>query len=293
VFTLSLSRTEGEHSHFRNGVHISTHLNPKFKPTTATTKACATYESVKIATLERGESNVEDEDRHELCITQALNGKTAYFYLGFWMSIMELQGHSQAWNVGETSASASSNVVLSSEHANDSTVIPGYQVQLSRQGRDFPIGMVSSALHTSTIVPLSNPYTSQDREFHVSLISQASHMSAVRLHSFNVAEVDTVVITFKTRHTLIMPAMFSSLLLIVTGSFRVWDTLRVWMAFLFAACVTRPTFHHATTQHAIVNTPLHRKCSQRANHSVFMSGNLFFCNRAIEAAPTNSIQSTY
>jgi hypothetical protein len=32
--------------------HTMSYLNPKFKPTTTTTKACATYESVKIATLE-------------------------------------------------------------------------------------------------------------------------------------------------------------------------------------------------------------------------------------------------
>jgi hypothetical protein len=35
-----------------NCVHILMHLNPKLKPTTTTTKACATYESVKVATLE-------------------------------------------------------------------------------------------------------------------------------------------------------------------------------------------------------------------------------------------------
>jgi hypothetical protein len=73
-------------------------------------------------------------------------------------------------------------------------------------------------------------------------------MSAVRLHSFNFAEVDTVAITFKIRHTLIMPAIFSILLL---ESFRVWEVC--------AACATRPTFHHTAMQHSIVNTPLHRK----------------------------------
>jgi hypothetical protein len=141
--------------------------------------------------------------------------------------------------------------------------------------------MASSALHTSTIVSSSNPYALQDLEFHVSLILQASDMSAVRLHSLNFAEVDTVAITFKRRHTLIMPAIFSSLFLTFVDSFRVWDV----DLFPFVACVTRPTFHHATMQHVMVNTPLHRKCSQRASHSVFMSGNLF-CSIAIEAVPT-------
>jgi hypothetical protein len=50
-----------------------------------------------------------------------------------------------------------------------------------------------------------------------------------------------------------MPAIFSSLLLTVVDSFRVWE------AFLFADCATRPTFHHATMQHTIVNPPLHKK----------------------------------
>ena len=141
---------------------------------------------------------------------------------------MELQGQSQAGNSGELSASTSSNVDRSVEHAKASTVIPGCQVQLSTQV-SRPTEMASSALHTSTAVWSSNPYTSQDREFHVSLISQDSDMSAVRPHSFNFAEVNTVAITFKIRHTLIMPAIFSSLLLIVIGSFGVWEV------FLFAA----------------------------------------------------------
>jgi hypothetical protein len=59
------------------------YLNPKFKPTITTTKACATYESVRIATLERRKSNVEEEDYHELYIAQVLNDKTAYFTLAF------------------------------------------------------------------------------------------------------------------------------------------------------------------------------------------------------------------
>jgi hypothetical protein len=234
------------------------YLNPKFKPTTTTTKACATYESVKIATLERRESTVEDEDRHELYIAQVLNDKNRiFFYLGFWISIIEPQGHLHGGNSCESSASISSNVFHSVEHVNASTDIPGCHVQLSTQVEEvedlIEIEIASSALHTSTIVSLLNPYTSQDLEFHVSLISQASDMSAVRLHSFNFAEVDTVAITFRRRHTLIMPAIFSSLLLNDVDSFRAWE------AFLFAACATRPTFHHATIQHDIVNTPLHRK----------------------------------
>jgi hypothetical protein len=83
VFTLSLSRTEGEYNHCLAVFTISTHLNPKLKPTITTTKACATYESVKTATLEERENYVEDEDRHELYIIQVLNDKTAHVTLAF------------------------------------------------------------------------------------------------------------------------------------------------------------------------------------------------------------------
>ncbi len=52
VFTLSLFTHGRQAQPLSNCVYISTHLNPKLKPTTTSTKACATYESVKIATLE-------------------------------------------------------------------------------------------------------------------------------------------------------------------------------------------------------------------------------------------------
>ncbi len=59
------------------------YLNPIFKPTTTTTKACATYESVKIATLEERKVTLKMRIVTELYITQILNEKNAYFTLAF------------------------------------------------------------------------------------------------------------------------------------------------------------------------------------------------------------------
>jgi hypothetical protein len=60
VVTHVITFTHGRRAQLLSScVYISTHLNPKLIPTITTTKACATYESVKIAMLGERKENIE------------------------------------------------------------------------------------------------------------------------------------------------------------------------------------------------------------------------------------------